>query len=202
MKITIIIPYKEDRGWLQEAIDSVPKTKNVQLILSQGDGNWPQNFNKALPQATGDLIKFLHEDDMLCKDVIDLYLQAFMYNNVSIVHGRAVEIRPDHSFIRRYVPKFRHPTFKQLYNDNVLHSATLMYKREVFEKIGGFNEDPKMFSFEEYEFNLRALKAGFQVGYIDADLAFYRRHKRQIIRTVDTLVRQRNRYEMLKNIKA
>ena len=49
--ITVIIPYKEDRGYLQQAIDSVPE--GCQLLLAKGNGTWPQNFNKVLPQATG-----------------------------------------------------------------------------------------------------------------------------------------------------
>jgi hypothetical protein len=50
---TVIIPYKENRGWLNEAIESVPD--DVQLIVSQGDGNWPQNFNKVLNQVECDI---------------------------------------------------------------------------------------------------------------------------------------------------
>ncbi len=45
-RVTVIIPYNKDRGWLKEAVNSVPK--DCQLILSKGDGNWPENFNKAL----------------------------------------------------------------------------------------------------------------------------------------------------------
>ncbi len=35
---------------------------------------------------------------------------------------------------------------------------------------------------EEYEFNLRCLKAGFKIGYCDSTLAFYRRHPAQKVR--------------------
>ena len=76
-KVTIIIPYKTDRGWLQEAINSVPSW--AQLLVSQGEGSWAQNFNKVLPQATGDYIKFLQED---CKFFL---LNCFyFYNFISI----------------------------------------------------------------------------------------------------------------------
>jgi len=57
-----------------------------------------------------------------------------------------------------------------------------MYRREVFEKIGGFNET--LNTQEEYEFNLRCLKAGFKIGYCDSVLAIYRRHPTQKVRVV------------------
>ncbi len=53
--VTVIIPYKIDRGWLKDAIESVPR--GVQLLVSQGEGNWPANFNKVLNQAKGEIPK-------------------------------------------------------------------------------------------------------------------------------------------------
>jgi len=196
MKVSIIIPYKEDRGWLKEAVASVPP--EVELILSQGDGNWPQNFNKGLKKATGDLIKFLHEDDMLTSNCIQDSIECFNRMDVDFIHGNAYEIYMNEG--RRlglYKPSIHIPTFADLLNKNVFHSTTLMYRREIFEKLGGFNEDDKMYSFEEFEFNLRALKAGFKVGYVNSPLAYYRRHPNQIIRTCNIQKRKQYRQELV-----
>ncbi|GAG47866.1 unnamed protein product, partial [marine sediment metagenome] len=89
-KVTVIIPYKTDRGWLQDAINSVPK--DVQLIISQGKGNWPENFNKVLDQATGDYIRYLHEDDMLTENCIRDSVQAIEDQGVDFIHGGVIEI--------------------------------------------------------------------------------------------------------------
>jgi len=199
MKVTIIIPYKIDRGWLKQAIDSVPS--DVQLILSQGNGNWPRNFNKALPQAQGDLIKFLHEDDILLPGAIEQYIKAFespTFENVHFAHGNAREMYLDVGFYSKtYVPSIKLPTLNDLLKKNVIHSSSLIYRKEVFEKIGGFNEDPKMHSFEELEFNLRCLKARFNIGYIDFAFEGYRRHPKQIIRTCDSVSRKKNRRQLI-----
>ena len=39
IKVSVIIPYNKDRGWLNEAIESVNNQthKNIELILSQSD---------------------------------------------------------------------------------------------------------------------------------------------------------------------
>jgi GT2 family glycosyltransferase len=200
MKVTIIIPYKEDRGWLKDAIDSVPK--GVQLILSKGDGNWPQNFNKVLKEVTGDYIKYLHEDDMLTPNCIEDSIRSL--EGFDFIHGNAIELfqTSNDTFEkgikqRIYRPTIKLPTLEMLLKYNSIHSATTMYRREVFEKIGGFNEDNKCYSFEEYEFNLRVLKAGFKIGYCNSELAFYRRHPKQIIRTCNIQERKQYRQELI-----
>ena len=194
-KVTVIIPYKEDRGWLKDAVTSVPN--GVELILSQGDGNWPQNFNKALKEATGDYIKYLHEDDMLTPNCIEDSILALEEQNADFIHGNAVELYMNTARQTIYKPSITHPTLQNLLQKNVIHSPTLMYKREVFERVGLFNESDKVHSFEEYEFNLRCLRAGLKIGYCDSVLAVYRRHPKQIIRTVNTTERKQNRMELI-----
>jgi GT2 family glycosyltransferase len=199
-KVTVIIPYKIDRGWLTEAIMSVPTC--CQLIVSRGDGNWPQNFNKAIPKITGDYVRYLHEDDLLSPHSIEKTLEFFeQHPEVDFVHGKAVEFYEGTATRNMWRPGMMHPTLPDMLKKNYLHSVTLVYKREIFEKIGGFNEDPKMYSFEEFEFNLRVLYAGFNIGYIDSVLGFYRRHPNQIIRTVDKQVRNENRAELIREWK-
>jgi hypothetical protein len=197
MKVTVIIPYKEDRGWLQQAIDSVPK--KAQLILSKGDGNWPQNFNKALPQVKGDLVKFLHEDDMLADGAIEKYIEAFTdLPQIDFAHGNAREIFMNAGRATAlYIPKVKVPTLQDLLNQNTIHSTSLIYRKNIFEKIGGFNESPTVYSFEEYEFNLRCLKAGLNLAYIDYIFGWYRRHPKQTIRTCNIAERRKNREALL-----
>lgn len=189
-KVTVIIPYKEDRGWLKEAVDSVPDS--VQLLLSQGQGNWPTNFNNALNQAEGIYIKYLHEDDMLTPNCIADSVRAIEEQGVDFIHGNALQLsqRTGNNIV--WKPKITNPTLQNLVTKNTIHSATLMYKRDVFEKVGRFNESDKVRSFEEYEFNLRCLQAGMKIGYCNSTLAFYRRHPHQLIKTTSKV--QRNQY--------
>ena len=179
-RVTIIIPYKEDRGWLKDAVCSVPE--DVQLILSQGDGNWPENFNKALPQAEGEFIKYLHEDDMLTENCIRDSIRTLEQLKVDFIHGDAIELKEkDKSeIIRRSANK--NVTLGSLLKKNTIHSATLMYRREIFDRIGGFDET--LNNQEEYEFNLRCLQHGFKIGYCETPLAIYRRHSAQKIRNI------------------
>jgi GT2 family glycosyltransferase len=199
-KVTVIIPFNKDRGWLKDAVKSVPK--DVQLILSKGDGTWPQNFNKALPEAEGEFIKYLHEDDMLTFNCIEDSVETLINTGADFIHGRAIEIyegRIGHKVFISSIPK---PTLADLLWKNTIHSATLMYRKSVFDRIGGFNESSEVDSFEEYEFNLRCLQAGMKIEYCPKPLAIYRRHSLQKIRIATANNVKRNdrikRKELLK----
>jgi hypothetical protein len=172
-KVTIIIPYKIDRGWMKEAINSVPSW--TQLLISQGEGSWAENFNKALPQVTGDYVKFLHEDDLLSKTCIEDSVNAIKTLGVDFIHGKAIDFYEDGT--EKVFSSFRELTFDDLLRQNYIHGGSLMYKRELFDQLGGFDETLK--HGEEYEFNLRCLQAGFKLGYCDSVLYYYRRHDRQ-----------------------
>lgn len=178
MKATVIIPYKEDRGWLECAIDSVPA--DVQLLVSKGDGTWPENFNKALPQAKGEFIKYLHDDDMLTENCIDNSIATFQMTGCDFLHGNAIQIRGDEKL--HYIPQRTHPTVRDLAKRNTVHSATLMYHRSVFDRVGSFDEE--LLTCEEYEFTLRCLARGLKIGYCDKFLAYYRLHPRQKTNTI------------------
>jgi hypothetical protein len=193
-KITVVIPYKIDRGWLKEAINSVPK--DCQLLVSQGEGNWPENFNKVLDQAEGDYIRWLHEDDMLTPNSIEDSVRAIEEQEVDFIHGNAIEFFNDSDRIIYFKPQVKIPTIQDMLKKNPIHSATLMYKREVFEKL---RLDETLNTAEEYEFNLRVLKNGFKIGYCATNLAFYRRHPEQKVRIVSKEAKSKER-EMVKDM--
>lgn len=196
--VTLIIPYKEDRGWLQEAIDSVPSY--VQLLLGQGNGNWPENFNKVFPQAEGDYVRWLHEDDMLSANCIEDSVDTILSKNVDFIHGQAMEFYSYKDGMIHWRPKKEIPSLRDMLERNYIHSATLMYKKEVFEKIGLIDET--LNTAEEYEYNLRCLKAGMRLGYCPKVLAYYRRHPMQKVRTVIKMEKDKEREMVRKRYRA
>lgn len=193
LKVTVIIPYKTDRGWLDDAINSVPDY--VQLLISQGEGNWPTQFNKALPQAKGDYIRWLHEDDMLSANCIEDSVNAIIDQSVDFIHGQAMEFYSYKQGSLHWKPRISYPSLKDMLTKNHIHSATLMYKKEVFEKIG--NIDESLNTAEEYDFNLKCLREGMKIGYCPSVLAHYRRHPLQKVRVVPQIEKVNER-EMVK----
>jgi hypothetical protein len=172
-KVTVIIPYKVDRGWLSEAVSSVPD--NCQLLLSKGEGSWAQNFNKMLPKVTGDYVKFLHEDDKLTENCIDDSLYVIEDRDVDFIHGNAIDFYENGEEVEYIAPE--DVDLARLLESNPIHGGSLMYKKAIFNQLGGFNEN--LAHAEEYEFNVRCLHAGFKLGFCDSFLYYYRRHSGQ-----------------------
>ena len=57
---------------------------------------------------------------------------------------------------------------------NGLPTLTVMLRREAFERLGGFDEDPALIAVEDYDLWLRMAELG-PLGYVDEPLARYRR---------------------------
>jgi GT2 family glycosyltransferase len=173
--VTIIIPYSIDRGYLNQAIESVKNQKysNIELLIQNDNVNVSTNINNGIKKAKGKFIKYLCEDDYLTPNSITDSVEAIQ--GFDFIHGVANNVFPTHIQIQRSVSI--NPTLSQMLNNNVIHGGTLMFRKSVFDKIGLFNES--LVCAEEYEFNLRCLWQGFKLGYTDKILYNYRRHDKQ-----------------------
>jgi len=181
-KVSIIIPFKEDRGYLKEAIKSVENQSysNIELILSQSNQGVSYNLNRGIEKATGDFVKYLCDDDRLPERSIEFSVAAFKEQGfqrvVHFIHGNAINFFPDGK-TESWFPSVHEPNLFEMLRNNQIHGGTLMYKRSVFDRFGLFNEC--LWTGEEYEFNLRILSKGAVIGYCDEFLYEYRRHSGQ-----------------------
>lgn len=177
--VTVIIPYNIDRGWLRDAINSVKSQSypHIELLISQSKNRVGFNLNRGIEKASGDFIKYLCDDDLLTSNSIADSIQTFDTNpSADFIHGRAINFWPDGK-TQEYTPKYKQPTAHQMLINNELHGGTLMYRREVFMKFGGFSEN--LWTGEEYEFNLRIMAGGVKIAYCNEILYRYRRHHLQ-----------------------
>lgn len=177
MKVSIIIAYKKDRGYLNEAIESI-KNQNysgdIEIILSQSDKSVSYNLNRGIEMATGEYVKYLCDDDRLTPNSIKDSVEAMM--DFDFIHGKAINFFP--SGVRTiYVPRVPFPDLRQMKHQNVIHGGSLMYRRDVFERFGMFDES--LTCAEEYDFNMMLLSKGAKLGYCNSTLYEYRRHDEQ-----------------------
>lgn len=175
-KVSVIIPYNIDRGYLQQAIQSVKNQTykgEIELIESQSDNCVSYNINQGVKIATGEFIKYLCEDDMLTSNSIEDSVKAI--KGYDFIHGNAINLFPTHEIV--YKPKWTAPTIQEMLIGNYVHGGTLMYRKDVFDRIGGFDET--LVCAEEYDFNMRAMSKGLTMGYCPHSLYIYRRHEDQ-----------------------
>lgn len=175
-KVSIIIPFKEDRGWLQAAIDSVylqTYKGQIELIESKADAGVSYNLNRGIKIATGEYIKYLCDDDLLTPNSIEDSVRAMSGND--FIHGLAINRFTSGDKIQK--PRLIQPSLTDMLQSNVIHGGSLMYRKDVFERFGLFDET--LISAEEYDFNMRIMKCGAKLGYCNELLYIYRRHDEQ-----------------------
>jgi glycosyltransferase involved in cell wall biosynthesis len=178
MKVSIIIPYNKDRGWLREAVKSAMNQdgftlgEDYELIPQEGKFKLGKNYNDALKKARGDFIKGLAEDDMLDPKCLQILYPFAVENELDFACANAISlVNGHHSGIQKsWMPE----TVDELAHGNTFHGGTILYRRS---KLPEWNE--KMWTGEEAEISLRMAAAGCKFGYIDKEVYWYRAHGQQ-----------------------
>ena len=162
-RVSVIIPYNKDRGFLFQAVDSVLRQTyaDVECVPSFGDGLVGVNFNNGLKRATGEYVMVCAEDDFLELDAVENLVAGmdgfdFVCANAYIwTDGKRVEYKSQ-------VPR----NHLVLIEYNSIHGGTVMYRKSVLDAIGGMDES--LWTAEEYDMNVRLLKAGYKLGKVEA----------------------------------
>lgn len=190
-KISIITSVYNNRDTIAEAIDSVLSQtyKNIEYIIVDGgssdgtveivrgygdritkfvserDRGIYDGLNKGVLLATGDVIGFLHSDDLYANDkIIALIAKEFEKGDFDGVYGDLVYTpKSDTDKVLRYWKsrKFEAGLLKKGW---MPAHPTLFLKRAVYKKFGEFDISFKIAA--DYDFMLRILKGGIKVSYL------------------------------------
>lgn len=209
--VSVILYYLTDRGWLKEAIQSVKNQRydgKIELIEETG-GTASENLNKGIRKATGKYLRYLSEDDLLPQYSIHQSVLKLEESGCDFLHGNAVNffgypvIYPEGhiSFSGRtekQVPRILFPDLNDLIKRNEIHGGTVMYKTELLQ---AFDKpfDEGLTCAEEYDLNMKLLKDGATIDYVNAFVYFYRRHKQQ--KSLGVNADQVKRAEIINGIK-
>jgi glycosyltransferase involved in cell wall biosynthesis len=139
-------------------------------VLSEKDDGIYDALNKGLANASGDIIGFLHSDDLYAdKNVLTFITDVFLDEKVDIVYG-------DVTFFSKRIPE----KIIRRYKSDLLNLSNLAWgkmpahpaifcRREVFKSLGGFKLDYKIAA--DYEFLCRLMKnSNFVLKYANMSL--------------------------------
>jgi len=126
----------------------------VAHIVSEKDSGHIHAFNKGLALAKGDIIGFLHADDMFVDSkVVEDIVLAFEGNNTDCIYGDLAYVeKADPNKIIRYWRSGEGDRAK-ISNGWMPPHPALFIKRSVYEQYGDFNTDFKISA--DYEIILR-----------------------------------------------
>ena len=149
------------------------------------------NSNFVMSQAHGEYLCLFHSDDLYEPSIVRQQAQIMRaYSNVGAVFTRMRMIGEDGRPIKQGLSKFpqklrEHPIFgfESLLNETLnlfdfLPTPSVMLRRSVVEKIGGFDER-HFFTSADLEMWLRIAYQGYEIAFIDQPLLKYRISQRQ-----------------------
>jgi glycosyltransferase involved in cell wall biosynthesis len=208
-RITIITPSFNQSNYLEETITSVLNQgyENLEYIIIDGgstDGSldiirkfedrlvyWVSEpdrgqthaINKGLERATGDIIAYLNSDDVYAPGTLARVADYWVrHPDVDLVHGRCRFVAKDGGEVGGRTGSItRYDEILDIWdvwwNGRNFVQPEVFWTKRIADKIGPFRED--LHWVMDYEYWLRILRAGGKVGFVDAELASFRRHPDQ-----------------------
>lgn len=131
--------------------------------------------NKGIEIATGDILAFIDGDCLPDSDWINQGIQCMEDNKVDRVGGR-INIRPltcDSSIYSLIEALLCYDQESAINGVGACITPNLFVKREVFEKVGTFNETFPEASVEDMEFGMRATNMGITLAYADKAIVWH-----------------------------
>ena len=202
MKISVIITAKDDRGWLQQAINSAKEQEfyGYEIILAS-DGNpfleafadmngigfallpkqknLAANFNNAVKMAKGKYLKILADDDILLPDTLSALYDRAEQQMADMVFGDFQTIDTS-GFVTGFykTPVLGYPSINELIRNKKIAAGCTLINKASFLEVGGL--DSRFNIAEFYILWLKFLKAKmYNFYYLDKFICQYRHHSGQ-----------------------
>lgn len=137
------------------------KHKNVRFVSESDEGIY-NALNKGIRMATGDVIGFLHSDDVLfAPDSIEHIAAAFQSEDVDVVYGDLQYCRGNR-VVRHWQSNSFNPCSLK-YGWMPPH-PTVYVRHKVYEEVGPYDEWFRISA--DYDMMLRIFSAGYKSQYI------------------------------------
>lgn len=180
--VSIIVPTKNSSKFLEDCLKSIKNQtyQNIELIVvdnfstdntleiakkyadqvfSKGPERSAQ-VNFGVDNAKGEYVYKVDSDFILDKNVVSQCIEKINEGFDAVV----VHNTPDESI--SWIAKIR--KFEvDMYKYDITHSSARFLKKNVYKKIGGFNEN--ITAGEDYDFQNKLNRGNFKTGFIDAE---------------------------------
>ena len=138
-----------------KTLDIIGEYKHVSKVISENDDGIYDAMNKGLSFCNGDIVGFLNSDDFFYNNqVISGYVEKFKNQDADVVYGDLDFIAENQNKIVR---RWRSSSFekKNISRGWIPPHPTFYAKRDLFNKLGGFDKNFKFAS--DYDLMIRFL---------------------------------------------
>ena len=129
-------------------------TPFIDQWISEADNGIYDAMNKGLKMASGEWVGYLHADDILASNtIIEEMLKAITTNNINVLYGNLNYVQSTN--LNKTIRHWKSETFSPslLKKGWMPPHPTLYIKKDLFEKLGGF--DTRYSIAADYDFILR-----------------------------------------------
>jgi len=219
--VSIILPTYNGSKFLQQSIDSCLKQtySNIELIIvddcstdstpdiikSNGDHRikyirheknkkLPLSLNTGFANASGAYLTWTSDDNYFVSSAIEIMLSFLIDNqDVDFVYTDYYTIDE----IDNVTPIELPSNLNELLYRNVI-GACFLYKRTIYDKIGGYDKD--FFLCEDYEYWLRIYISNYKMVRLSSNLYYYRTHSNSLTSTVKAKKMQAIEIRLIKKV--
>ncbi|MGN6302724.1 MAG: glycosyltransferase family 2 protein [Angustibacter sp.] len=162
-----VVPELAELGRPGRVVTVVPNTGTAGLAGARNCG---------VAQANGEFVASLDDDDLWHPDKIEHQVRRMLDDPGLLVVGSGIRLLLPGGARSDWLGRSDEVTYTMLLRNRVkeLHSSTLMIRRDVFSRIGSYDEDLPNGYAEDYDFVLRAARQG-RVGVVREALASIRK---------------------------
>jgi len=179
----------DDYSTLDEVIHVIRKwqiqdPRIKRLIVPRKVGYVSPLWNMGLDQARGDYICFLDDDNMRREEYLQELMRKALETGADITVCESSLIDSEDRIciynLRRHPIGKKQPDLGKLLQRNFIDSGEMLIKRDVFEKVGWFDE--RLTTEEDWDFVCRSVAKGMKFYFLSEPLALYRNHPGQRIK--------------------
>lgn len=157
------------------------------LLIAENIGNC-RAFNRAYALAKGDYIIDFATDDIMLPDRITKQIQMFssLDQSVGVVYTDATYIDENGKFLRHHFPYLFYKklivnipqgdVYSNLVSTYFIASPTMMVRREVLDRLGGYDEN---LSYEDFDFWVRSSR-DYKYAFLNESLTQIRKVKQSM----------------------
>lgn len=164
----------------KQLVESI-KDKRVKWIPGSHTGTPATPRNNGMKICIGEWIAFCDSDDIWLPDKLEKQIESISSNLASCTNGF---IKKDKIITKNQIVHFnkKNVSFANLLSTNYIICSSAIIHHSIFKKIGGFPEDTKYSSFEDYVYWLRvATETNFS--FLDIPLVIYDDHPQDSLRS-------------------
>jgi glycosyltransferase involved in cell wall biosynthesis len=156
-----------DDGSSDDTAEIVEAFPEPVRLLRKENGGPASARNVGIRQASGDWVALLDADDEWHPKKLERQLELDIAPQIGIIHGLANTSKPN-------IPDSI--TFEMLWDANLIINSSALIRKSVFQILGGFNEDKRLISVEDYNLWLRFAHAGWKIVTCQHEHTYYTRN--------------------------